>query len=176
MKFKIAAPLAFTTFAVLATQLLLASLVCAQDKKDDPTAPSDAIARTLSKIRDVERLDMFVEQNNALKAENVKLKADVASIQKQIAQLTKDLEEQKAKLRKELLQMPTFQVQSKVIGGGRSMALLKSKNSVIRIRSNTEMSVPVADGVWVLMQVKKISKDMIELFFPELDRTVYLYD
>ncbi len=56
------------------------------------------------------------------------------------------------------------------------MALLKSKDTVIRIRANTEMSVPVTDGVWVLMQVKKISRDMIELYFPELERTVYLYD
>ena len=56
------------------------------------------------------------------------------------------------------------------------MALLKSKDTVIRIRDKTEMSVTVADGVWVLMQVKNISKDMIELYFPELERTVYLYD
>ncbi len=176
MNIKITTRLAFATTIVLAAQFFTTGIATAQDKKVDPTAPSDVIAETLSKIRDVERLDAFVEQNKALKAENVKLKADVASIQKQIAKLTKDLEQQKAKLRKELLQMPTFQVQSKVIGGGRSMALLKSKDTVIRIRNNTEMSVPVADGVWVLMQVKKISKDMIELFFPELERTVYLYD
>ena len=31
-------------------------------------------------------------------------------------------------------------------------------------------------GFWVLMHVKNISKEMIELYFPELERTVYLYD
>ena len=72
--------------------------------------------------------------------------------------------------------MPTFNVQSKIINGDRSAAILKSKNTIIRIRNNTQLSVPVSDGVWVLMQVKNISKEMIELYFPELERTVYLYD
>ena len=98
------------------------------------------------------------------------------SINKQIAKLTKDLAEQTANLRRQLLQMPTFEVQSKIMGWGGNTALLKTKDKIIRIRDNTEMSVSVADGVWVLMQVKKISKDMIELHFPELERTVYLYD
>jgi len=147
----------------------------AQEKKD-PTDQSEIIKQTLSKIRDVERLDTFVQQNNALKEENKKLKADIASINKQIAKLTKDLADQTANLRRQLLQMPTFEVQAKLLGMGGSMALLKTKDKIIRIRNNTEMSVPVADGVWVLMQVKKISKDMIELHFPELERTVYLYD
>jgi seryl-tRNA synthetase len=176
MKIKTSTRLVLSLTLLFVMQLWVATSGHAQEKKNDPTAPSDVIEQTLAKIRDVEQLNSFVEQNQALKAENVKLKADVASIQKQIAKLTKDLAEQTAKLRKQLLQMPTFQVQSKVIGGGRSMALLKSKDTVIRIRANTEMSVPVTDGVWVLMQVKKISRDMIELYFPELERTVYLYD
>jgi hypothetical protein len=79
-------------------------------------------------------------------------------------------------LRKQLLQMPTFNVQSKIINGSQSAAILKSKDTVIRIRNKTQLSVPVSDGVWVLMQVRNISKDMIELYFPELERTVYLYD
>ncbi len=179
MNFKHATRVSVTpllTFVIFAAMELLFTTAVAAQENQDPTAPSDAISQTLSKIRDVERLDTFLAQNNALKVENQKLKVDIASIQKQIAKLIKDLEEQKAKLRKELLQMPTFEVQSKVIGGGLGMALLKSKDAVIRIRDKTEMSVPVADGVWVLMQVKKISKDMIELYFPELERTVYLYD
>lgn len=158
-----------------AIQFCLASTSLAQEKKD-PTSESDVIKQTLSKIRDVERLDTFVLQNKALVEENKKLKADVASINKQIAKLTKDLAEQTAMLRKQLLQMPTFEVQSKILGGRLSMALLKSKDSVIRIRDKTKMSVSVAEGVWVLMEVKNISKDMIELYFPELERTVYLYD
>ena len=61
-------------------------------EKQDPTAPSTVIEQTLSKIRDVEKLDTFVQQNAALVQENKKLKAEIASIQKQIAKLTKDLE------------------------------------------------------------------------------------
>ena len=161
---------------ITTTILLLNSGIAVAQEKQDPTAPSDIINETLAKIRDVEKLDTFIQQNNILKTENKKLKQDVAKIQQQLAKLTKELASQSANLRKQLLQMPTFQVQSKILGNGRSMALLKSKESVIRIRTNTEMSVPVAEGVWVLMQVKKISKDMIELYFPELERTVYLYD
>lgn len=155
--------------------LLLHSVAQGQDKKD-PTLQSDVIKQTLSKIRDVERLETFIQQNNALKEENKKLKADIASINKQLAKLSKDLEQQTANLRRQLLQMPTFEVQTKLIGIRGSMAVLKTKDKSLRIRDKTEMSVPVAEGVWVLMQVKKISKDMIELYFPELDRTVFLYD
>ena len=169
---KLVMPLAFA----IAISMSLTSNGFAQDEKKDPTAPSDVIQQTISKIRDVERLDAFVQQNQALQLENQKLKIDIASIKKQLAKLTADLAQQSVKLRKQLLQMPTFQVQSKILGGDRSMALLKSKDTVIRIRANTEMSVTVGPGIWVLMQVKKISKDMIELHFPELERTVYLYD
>ena len=61
-------------------------------EKQDPTAPSTVIEQTLSKIRDVEKLDTFVQQNAVLVQENKKLKAEIASIQKQIAKLSKDLE------------------------------------------------------------------------------------
>ena len=167
-------------FAVLCTfgllgLLALATSVDAQENQD-PTAPSTVIEKTLSKIRDVEKLDTFVQQNALLVEENKKLKVEIASIQKQIAKLTKDMELQTINLRKQLLQMPTFNVQSKIINGSQSAAILKSKDTVIRIRNKTQLSVPVSDGVWVLMQVRNISKDMIELYFPELERTVYLYD
>ena len=175
MNFKAQARIVLLITACCAIQFSIATTTRAQEKKD-PTAASDVIQQTLSKIRDVERLDTFVEQNKALVEENKKLKADIASINKQIAKLTKDLTDQTAMLRKQLLQMPTFEVQSKIIGDSLGMALLKSKDTVIRIRDKTKMSVTVADGVWVLMEVKNISKDMIELYFPELERTVYLYD
>lgn len=175
MMIKITIGKAFPLTAVLVSFFILSASAHAQEKKD-PTAESDVIKQTIAKIRDVDNLENFQKQNSTLKTENNKLKQEIASIKKQLAKLTQDLAQQTAKLRKQLLQMPTFEVQSKVLGGGKSMALLKSKDKVIRIRTDTEMSVAVAEGVWVLMQVKKISKDMIELHFPELERTVYLYD
>ena len=63
-----------------------------------------------------------------------------------------------------------------MVRNGQGMALLQTKDRTIRIRLETEMSVAVADGVYVLMQVKKISREMIELYFPELERELYLYD
>lgn len=159
--------------------LITISLLCWSSvtvaQETDPTKKSDMIKTTMSKIRDVEKLDTFIAQNNTLKQENAKLKSEVASIKKQLTKLQADLKQQDVKIRKQLLQMPTFQVQSKVISGKNSVAYLKTKDTLLRVRSNMKMSVPISDGVWVLMDVKEISKDMIVLEFPELERTVYLY-
>ena len=134
MNFKIRIHNWLTILVLGIVQIHLATNATAQEKQD-PTEASDVIQQTLSKIRDIEKLDTFVQQNQALKEENKKLKSSIASIQKQVTQLTKDLAEQTAKLRKQLLQMPTFQVQSKVLSDGRGMAILKSKDTVIRIRA-----------------------------------------
>ena len=56
------------------------------------------------------------------------------------------------------------------------MAVLQFGEKSIRIRMGIEMDVPVADGVWTLMKVEKISIDFIELTFPELERKIVLYD
>ncbi len=162
------------SIAVVITLTGFSGVVSAQE--NDPTAKSDIINKTLSKIRDVEKLDGFVEQNELLKKENQQLKAELASIKKQLAKLTADFEQQNAKIRKQLLQTPTFQVLSKVISGPSSMALLKTSTTQLRVKANTKLSVPVSEGAWVLMEVREISKDMIVLYFPELEREVFLYD
>ena len=59
----------------LMSLLLITSTTDAQEKQD-PTAPSTVIEQTLSKIRDVEKLDTFVQQNATLVQENKKLKAE----------------------------------------------------------------------------------------------------
>ena len=158
--------LAVSTFATNAV---------AQDKQD-PTSESDIIKQTMSKIKDVEKLDNYIAQNKQLTETNKKLQAQIASISKQVAILTKDLADQQAKLRKQLLEMPSFEVKAKVLGNDRDMAILKFKDSSIRIRKDTKISVPVSDGVYVLMHVTKITKDVIELHFPELERDLFLYD
>ncbi len=154
---------------------LLVVPVVGQDKKD-PTSDSDIIKQTMSKIRDVEKLDSYIAQNKKLTETNKQLQGQIASINKQVTKLTKDLAEQQAKLRKQLLQMPSFEVKAKILGNGRNMAILQMKDRTIRIRLGTKMSLPVADGVYLLMQVKEISKEMIELHFPELERDLYFYD
>ena len=130
----------------------------------------------MSKIREVEKLDSYIEQNKALTTANKELKQQIASINKQVAKLTKDLAEQQAKLRKQLLQMPTFEIKAIILGSGRDMALLQYKDRTLRIRAGKPVSVPVADGVYVLMDVKEISKEGIKLFFPELERDLFLID
>jgi predicted nuclease with TOPRIM domain len=158
-----------------ALPLFLSANSLAQDKQD-PTAQSDVIKQTISKIKEVEKLDSYIAQNAQLTATNKQLQGQIASINKQVAALTKELADQQAKLRKQLLQMPSFELKAKVIGNGQGMAILKSKERYFRIRSDTKMSVPVADGVYVLMEVKEISKEVIELHFPELERDLFLYD
>ncbi len=80
------------------------------------------------------------------------------------------------RLRRQLVQMPTFQIKSKLVSSSRAMAILEFGEKSIRIRQGIELSVPVSEGVWTLMKVLKISNDFIELEFPELERTVLLYD
>ena len=77
---KFSKQVAIGLLVVLAVFAGLPSLGQGQEKKD-PTNQSEVIKQTLSKIRDVERLDTFVQQNNALKEENKKLKADIAQHQ-----------------------------------------------------------------------------------------------
>lgn len=144
-------------------------------QENDPTAKSDILNKTISKIRDVERLDTFIQQNKVLQDENKKLKQTIASIQKELTKIKATINQQELKIRKQFEKMPTFQVQSKVISGKNSVAYLKTQETSLRIRANSEMSVPVKGGGWVLMKVKEISKDMIVLEFPELERTLYLY-
>lgn len=147
-------------------------------QQQDPTADSDIIKQTMSKIREVEKLDVYIAQNAQLTAANKQLQQQIASINKQVAQLTKDLAEQQAKLRKQLLQMPSFTVKAKILGNGRDMALLQMKNQErpILITMDTPISLQVSDGVYLLMEVKKISKKIIELHFPELERDLFLYN
>ena len=164
------------SFLVVVASLVFGATYVPAQIASDPTKDSDLIQKTMSKIQDVEKLDQYIQQNEELKKANKELKAEIASIKKQLDKLNKNVKDQEAKLRKQLLNIPTFDVAAKILGGGNDMAILKMKDRKLRIRTDTKISVPVKDGVWVLMQVKKISKEMIELYFPELERTVYLYD
>ena len=87
-----------------------------------------------------------------------------------------ELRVENERLRRQLVQMPTFQIKSKLVSSSRAMAILEFGEKSIRIRQGIELSVPVSEGVWTLMKVLKISNDFIELEFPELERTVLLYD
>ncbi len=160
-----------------------------QEKKDgkndktDPTAKTNMMAETLNKIRNVEQLDKFVKENSALKTENKGLKANIGNLNKQIAglnkqiqKLTNDLKAENERMKKQLLQLPSFELKSRVVGPERSTALLKQGERTLKIREGMEMSVLVKDGVYVLMKVDKISKEAVELSFPELSRTIILYD
>lgn len=142
----------------------------------DPTQQSSVIKETMAKIREVEKLDAYIAENSSLKETNKGLSQQLASLTKQVNELTQQLAQQKELLQRQLLQMPSFEVKSKIIGAGKETAVLQTGNKMIRIRSDTELSVPVSEGVWVLMRVEKISKDFIQLSFPEMARTIYLYD
>lgn len=146
------------------------------DKKGDPASASDVIEKTLSKIRDVEQLDKYISENRLLKQQNKSLQGQIASLGKKVAKLTKDLQEENARMKRQLLELPSFQLKSKIIGRTKAMAILQHKENNIRIRDDTEMSVLVKEGVWVLMKVEKISKEVVVLSFPELNKSITLYD
>ncbi len=147
-----------------------------QDPAADPTAETNVIKETLAKIREIEQLDKYVAENSTLKDANKQLQQQVTQLQQQVTKLTQELQQENERLRKQLLQMPTFEVKSKIVVGEVDAAVLQSGDRHYRIRRDMELSVPVADGVWVLMRVEKITKELIQLHFPELERTIYLYD
>ena len=155
---------------------LLSPLVFSQEPATDPAAPSTIVQQTLAKIRDVEKLDKYIGENTLLKTENTTLKTQVASLGVQVAKLTQELKLENERLRKQLLELPNFSLKSKVLAGETQMAVLQLGERSFRIRNNVEMTIPLSNGVWILMRVEKITKDVIELKFPELDRTVVIYD
>ena len=160
----------------LLLSLGLSSTAVAQEEKADPATNSNIIDETLRKIREVDNLDRYIELNKTLQKENGELKGQIASLQQQVTKLTEELKVENDRLRKQLTELPTFEVKSKMVSATRSMAVLQFGDRSIRIREGTQTDVPVSNGVWTLMNVKKISNELIEIEFPKLERTVILYD
>ncbi len=164
-----------TSMALLLTGALV-PVAAAQEEPTDPATDTQVIEETLGKIRDVENLEKFIAENETLKGENNSLKEQVASLAEQVKKLTEELQAENERLRKQLLHLPEFTVKSRLVSASRATAVLQFGEKSIRIRRGVEMSVPVEGGVWTLMNVKNISNDFIELEFPELERTIVLYD
>ena len=95
---------------------------------------------------------------------------------KQVTQLTEEIKTSNETLRKQLLTLPEFKVKSKLVGKSSAIAVLDMGGKLVRIRDKVKMSVPVENGVWTLMEVQKITKDVIELKFTELDRVITIYN
>ncbi len=144
--------------------------------QQDPATPTPVITETLRTIREVENLNRYIEQNDSLAKENKELKNEVASLATQVKKLTQEIATQNERLRKQLLTLPEVKIQSKVIGQGTAQAILDIGGRSIRIRNQVKMSIPVENGVWTLIQVEKITKDVVEIRFLELDRLVTIYD
>ncbi len=145
-------------------------------EKQDPATPSDIITQTLLTIRGVDNLNRYIEENKSLVTENQTLKQQLASLNAEVAKLTKMVQAQTEQLKTPLLTLPEFKIKSKVVGNGGGQAILEIDGKSIRIRENVKMSLPLPNGVWALIQVQKISKDMVEINFLELNRVVTIYD
>ena len=167
----------------IAIMLAFTAVSVGQEKKDDktdpkkdPTAKTNLITETLNKIQNVDQLDRFVKENSTLKAQNKKLQQQIASLNKQVSKLQNDLKVENERMKKQLLQLPSISLKSMVVGANRSVALLQHGERTIRVRDDSPpISVQVRDGVFVLMKVKKISKDGVVLYFEELEREITLY-
>lgn len=144
--------------------------------QDDPATQTNVMEETLKTIKEVENLNQYLAENKSLRSENKQLKGQLASLTKQIQQLTNQIKTSNETLRKQLLTLPQFEVKSKMVSASSAVAVLDMGGKLVRIRDKVEMSVPVQNGVWTLMRVEKITKDVIELKFLELDRTVTIYN
>ncbi len=144
--------------------------------KQDPATRTDIITETLKTIREVDKLNEYIEQNKGLRDENQTLKQQIASLTTQVGQLTQEIQTQNEQLKRQLLTLPEFTIKSKVVSRGGGQAILDVGGKSIRIRENVQMSIPVENGVWTLIQVQKITKEVVEINFLDLDRVVTLYD
>ncbi|MEZ6094013.1 MAG: hypothetical protein R3C03_07205 [Pirellulaceae bacterium] len=154
--------------------ILSATSAIAQDQVKDPTQESDVIKATMAKIREVEKLDSYISENTSLKELNKTLQQQLAALNKQVTELTKQLADQKEMLQRQLLQMPSIKVKSKILREGVATAVLQVDEKTIRVYQGRELSLEVKPGVWVLMEVAEISKDEIYLKFPEMSRELRL--
>lgn len=145
-------------------------------EEQDPASPTPMIEETMRTIREVENLNKYVQENLALKKENADLKNQIASLTKEVQKLTQQIATQTDTIRKQLLSLPELKIQSKVIAPNDARAVLDVGGKLIRIRENVEMSIPVENGVWTLINVQKISKDVVEINFSELGRMITIYD
>lgn len=151
--------------------------------QDDPATQSNLIEETLKTIKEVENLNQYIAKieelqkaNKSLNETNKGLQGQIASLGKQVAQLTEEVKTSNETLRKQLLTLPEFKVKSKLVGKSSAIAVLDMGGKLVRIRDKVKMSVPVENGVWTLMEVQKITKDVIELKFTELDRVITIYN
>lgn len=156
--------------------VICASMGVTVSAQDDPATQSSLMEETLKTIKEVENLNQYIAENKALKDTNKGLQGQIASLSKQVKQLTQQLKTSTETTRKQLLALPEFKVKSKLVGKTSAIAVLDMGGKVVRIRDKVEMSVPVVNGAWTLMRVEKITKDVIELKFIELDRTITIYN
>lgn len=144
--------------------------------QDDPASDTPIISETLNKIKEVENLDKYIAANAQLTEDNKVLREQIAGLTVQVQKLTQDLLIENERLRKQSLELPEFTVKARIFSSTSSMAVLQYGEKSIRIRQGTSLSVPIPSGIWVLMEVEKISKDTIELRFPELERDIVIFD
>ena len=144
--------------------------------QDDPATQTTVMEETLKTIKEVEKLNQYIESNQALTTQNKELNGQIASLSKQVQELTAQIQTSNETLRKQLLSLPEFKVKSKMVSKSGAIAVLEMGTKIVRIRDKVEMSVPVENGVWTLMRVEKITKDVIELKFLELDRIITIYN
>jgi hypothetical protein len=144
--------------------------------QEDPASDTPIISETLGKIKEVENLDKYIAANAQLTEDNKVLREQIAGLTVQVQKLTQDLLIENERLRKQSLELPDFTVKARIFSSTSAMAVLQYGEKTIRIREGTRLSVPIPSGIWVLMEVQKISKDTIELRFPELERDIVIFD
>lgn len=150
--------------------------LAAQEEGQDPASDTKIIEETLGKIRDIERLDELLAANQQLAEQNKDLQKQIGELKQQVTQLTNELKLENERLRKQQIRLPEFVAKSRVIGTFGAVATIEFGDRQIRLREGLKMTIPIADDAWTLMEVQKITKDAIEIQFPELDRQITIHD
>jgi len=128
----------------------------------DPATPSPKIREALELIRRVEEYDQLAREMQRLKAENDGLQQTIANLQEQLS--------------KKSTEVPEIIVRAKAIATGDALAMLEVGGATVRVRQGSELLVPAGRGENTPMRINHISPESIEVEFPELNRTVFLYD
>lgn len=72
--------------------------------------------------------------------------------------------------------VPAVTLKSKAVDDFQAIAVLGFGGTSLRVRPDVEVLIPVADGQLTSMKVTKIDMDVVQLEFPQLEQTVWLYD
>ena len=164
----------------------------------DPTQPSKLIQETKEKIRNVEQYDKLKrdfdklvvdksEMESKLNNQIDELTKEKDNLQTEIANLKADFAKQLAEMRNALkamqteekvqkeIRLPEIEVKSKAIGDFQSIVTLSINGKSAYFQQGEMTKISIDGQKATAMVVKSISRNLVEIDFPELNRSLALH-